>query len=638
MKEQNIQYLIATLSEKNEWFSAAGLASYLHTTTRTVRNYINEINERYSSPVILTSHKGYRWNDRIKSVIPYIGEENDCETPEKRRLFILKKLMFFNTENREKELTIESLCDDMAISERTLMIDIEDMRAELKRNRLSIHLKKNALSVSGKETDMRLFIFRLISSGKKVLDADYLQKVYPALLIHQDTQKLKNVLQECGLYIDAYHINPFLLTLIIQLMRISNNHPLKASVFPAEQIRNSHESRAAKRIIEYWKDQIRIPFSAEEKDYLALMLKCMSRSLHPEEDIYSDEISEYAEQCIALLENYDDISYREGHFPDQLKDYMERLRLSCISHVSVSNPVRSALRNNSPVLHDHAAVLMTEFRRRWNLRPDADQSAFLEMLLLAYKRRHGSRHIPISCTLILPEYYELEEILKDKIDDHFHKLLSVEHIISTCNTKKLPETDLTLSVLPVSDRMHTVVVSPALTPEDYHMIQREISLIEQERRYRDFEVYLRSYSRAEFFERNHSFADEEDAVSYICERLEKEKYVSPDFKNDVMEREITDSTVYHHLIAVPHALSMNVMKNVIYVIANDRPVTWGTRSANIIVLVAMEHSLQKDFERFIDVLIRLFESRNTMKLLLEADDYLSFLERLEKIGKTISQI
>ncbi len=105
-----------------------------------------------------------------------------------------------------------------------------------------------------------------------------------------------------------------------------------------------------------------------------------------------------------------------------------------------------------------------------------------------------------------------------------------------------------------------------------------------------------------------------------------------------MEREITDSTVYHHLIAVPHALSMNVMKNVIYVIANDRPVTWGTRSANIIVLVAMEHSLQKDFERFIDVLIRLFESRNTMKLLLEADDYLSFLERLEKIGKTISQI
>jgi len=66
---------------------------------------------------------------------------------------------------------------------------------------------------------------------------------------------------------------------------------------------------------------------------------------------------------------------------------------------------------------------------------------------------------------------------------------------------------------------------------------------------------------------------------------------------------------------------------------SDRPIPWDSHRVNMVVLVAMERQLNDDFELFLDVLIRLFESRNNMKFLLEATDHRSFLEKLEKIGK-----
>ena len=100
-----------------------------------------------------------------------------------------------------------------------------------------------------------------------------------------------------------------------------------------------------------------------------------------------------------------------------------------------------------------------------------------------------------------------------------------------------------------------------------------------------------------------------------------------------MKREGIDSTSYHHLIAVPHAITSNVRKNAIYVLISEKPIPWDRRKVNMVVLIAMERQLNDDFELFLDVLIRLFESKTNMKLLLETNDYKSFLEKLEKIGK-----
>ena len=254
------------------------------------------------------------------------------------------------------------------------------------------------------------------------------------------------------------------------------------------------------------------------------------------------------------------------------------------------------------------------------------------MFLLSYRRSRKTRQLRISCTFICPDYLGLKQILLNKINDHFHRLISIDHCIEGPDLEKIPKSDLYISLLPIMGLPHFVKVSPALTGNDYKMIQNEIAAIEQEKRYTQFEIFLRSYCKAEFFEKDHSFKEKDQVISYICRKLEKEKYVTKDILNDVSGRESVDPTSYNNMVAIPHASTDNVLHNCVYVLLNERPVSWGKRKVNLVIFMAMQRELNEDLEQFLDVIIRLFESKNNMKTLLEAKDYDSFLDKLSKIA------
>lgn len=633
MKETNIQYLIATLSSKNEWVPAQVLASYLHTTTRSVRNYVTEVNKRYAAPVILTSHRGYKWDGHSKASSPFFKREDTFDTPEKRRQHILRELCFLNTTNDEETCTIQELCDEMTISDRTLFADIEPLREELKKYRLSLHIRREILSIQGRESDIRFLIYDLISRRHELLDKDLLQRVYPAIPIREYSSFMKEILTRHDLDTGAFHEDPLLLHIIIQVMRTENEHRITPEEVQYPVIEKREEYSASNEILDQISERYFLSFSWWERYYLTILLICLCHRTFFQNSSYSQRIIDYSEMILKRLENHDHISYHEEDFPLRVYDFIDRLETSCRFHISVYDPLRSALRNYSPVLHNHVAWIMTGFKERFHLSPTVDQIAYFEMLLLSYRRKRKSRHFNISCTLILPSYYGLEDVLADKIKDHFHRLISIEHAIDTCEVNNLPKSDLYISLLPIKDRPHTVVISPALTADNYRAIQNEISLIEQEKRYKSFEIYLRSYSKEEFFERDRSFSSKEKVIDHICRKLEDEHYIQKGFREDLLKREGIDSTSYHHLIAVPHAITSNVRKNAIYVLISEKPIPWDRRKVNMVVLIAMERQLNDDFELFLDVLIRLFESKTNMKLLLETNDYKSFLEKLEKIGK-----
>ncbi|MBR6232963.1 MAG: HTH domain-containing protein, partial [Erysipelotrichaceae bacterium] len=218
MKNENIRYLIASLSARNDYISANELASYLHTTTRTIRNYVRQINQDYQEEVILTSHKGYRFN-AAHSLVPLLDEEEEFDTPDKRSSHILRELCFLDTLKQEP-LSITSLCDEMSVSQRTLEIDLESVRKTLKEFNVALHIRKESLTVSGKESDLRSLIFHLIADQKDFLQVSHLEAVYPAMSFQTLIPSMEDILSNSGLSIDAYHILPLILRIIIQLMRV----------------------------------------------------------------------------------------------------------------------------------------------------------------------------------------------------------------------------------------------------------------------------------------------------------------------------------------------------------------------------------------------------------------------------------
>ena len=633
MKNDNIQYLIASLSARNDYISANELASYLHTTTRTIRNYVKQINENYQDEVILTSHRGYRWNGS-RSFTPLLPQEEEFDTPDKRISHILRELCFLNTEDPSDLLSVSSLCDEMSVSERTLQIDLEDVRKTLKSFDIALHIKKDRLSLSGKESDLRCLIYHLINEHNSILQISHLEAVYPALSFKTLVPAIQEVLHRNGLQIDAYHIVPLTLRIVIQLMRLEHHHYLLSEEIQIPDITKRKEYAAGEKIIGLIRKQRDIGFSWAEQYYLTMLLICHCHFIDTKDMHEDPDIEGYADYCIRSIENHDRISYHEDHFPKRFADHLQRLLYCCRYRIDVANPLRSSLRINLPVLHNYTSWMAADIEKRFSVKLSGYQLSFLDLFFLSYRRNRKTRQFKICCTFICPDYFGLKDVLLQKIDDHFHRLISIDHCIDDLDLEDIPKSDMYISLLPLMNLPHFVKVSPALTGNDYRMIQNEISLIEQEKRYSQFEIFLRSYCKAEFFEKDHSFADKDQVISYLCKKLEKENMVSKGIIDDVIGRENADPTSYNSLVAIPHASTENVLHSCVYVLLNERPIRWGSRKVNLVIFMAMQRELNEDLEQFMDVIIRLFESKNNMKTMLDAKDYESFLEKLSKIARS----
>lgn len=93
MKETRIKRLLSYLMVTEGWHSAEELASYLHTTTRTIRNYIHELQSR-PDVMIESSVRGYRWapGSSIAYVAMYPTDTTPF-TPTDRMLYALRHFL-----------------------------------------------------------------------------------------------------------------------------------------------------------------------------------------------------------------------------------------------------------------------------------------------------------------------------------------------------------------------------------------------------------------------------------------------------------------------------------------------------------------------------------------------------------------
>lgn len=86
MRNDRREAFIQYLATKNDWCTAASLASYFKVSTRTIRKYVNEMNR--DQMVITSSAQGYQLISRDK-----VKTDNHYTSPIDRIKVILKELI-----------------------------------------------------------------------------------------------------------------------------------------------------------------------------------------------------------------------------------------------------------------------------------------------------------------------------------------------------------------------------------------------------------------------------------------------------------------------------------------------------------------------------------------------------------------
>ena len=640
MKKENLRYLIHALIQSSDWLTAQEIAVQMHITTRSVRNYISEINAKYNCHPIIASPLGYKWNlDSNQSAMLLDNQPTQIvDTPEQRYWFIIKKVIFLNTINSHNQISVNDICDELIISESAFLKDIDFIRKSLKNYCISLHIKNDNLSISGEEVNLRHLQYDVILhfSNEPILYRSYLINSFPQFKIDTIYKYLVSSLTKHDLSCDSFHINHLVLYILIQIIRIKNNKNLNASAINIPNLQKLPEYQASLDFSKQLSDLNEIQYSWWELEYLSMLLLGFSHNIGNLPSEYNKTKQE-VNDCLQHLSKNEGFITIDENLINQITDFFEKIKIRSDYFLSVINPMRTTVRSSFPIAHDEIAWIATYFRKKWQIQTNSNEISYLTMILSTYLRQHKKSQYCISTTLVCPDFYDISNLLKDHLEDHFKSQISINEIFNTLDIDQLKPNDLLISIIPLESKANYVHISPDLTSNDYAAIQRKINQIKKAKRFKDFSMFLQCYSSADQFELNHYFYSRDEAIEYICNKLQKNGVIDHNFKEIVLDREETESTSYYNFIAVPHAAVSSVKKNSIYIILNKKSSSWGNRQVNLILFFAMSHGSMLDYRHFYQTIIQLFEEKSNMVALLQANNYSEFIDILYSLYKTTNK-
>ena len=143
----------------------------------------------------------------------------------------------------------------------------------------------------------------------------------------------------------------------------------------------------------------------------------------------------------------------------------------------------------------------------------------------------------LSATLICPDFENLALNTRNDLAEHLGNTLTIDHVMQTTDLDDLPASDLTISVIPIKSRSHTVFISPMPKSEDYRLIRQEIQQIKAAKRRKQLNAFFSSYMRPKTFFMDISLTNEEDTLHFLCQKLQKDQIVIGDIESDILTRE-----------------------------------------------------------------------------------------------------
>ena len=633
MKSNKLDLLTSQLASASDWLSATDLAFLLHTTTRTVRNYVRELNrDAGDTPIIISGTKGYRWNSeaenlrgmyRITRVLP--------QSPQERELYLLRKLLYQN------QCDLSTFSRDLMVSERTVQLDLEQIRPRLRKYGLHLQQRRDAFSITGKERDKRRLSRYCIAQTCKteLFTREFLARAFPVFDVPAIDALAQKILSAHKLSLNAYSRYDFLLLLLIQMERFQHGECLTEEKFPVTDLEKTPDYSAARAIASALELQHHLSFTEPEIRYTTILILSKADYVGTEDflenTVYRDLPSQI-EYALNILQRRLGVDFTQELLPEQLTPYFHRLIIRSIMELPTFNPLAEGLRSGQTILYNCAAWIMTQFIQQYHITPSDGEVGFLTLKLSEYVRQDLQADAPVTYTLVCPDFGNISQRLRQNISRKFGTTLQLSSQVDTLDVEHIPSADLCLSVLPLENQRRLVHISPMLTENDCEAIRREAGKIERARRRNTLIDYLTCYSKPDYFERDLPLRSEQETIHHICGRLRQYDAVGADFEQVILQRETVDSTAFFNLIALPHGCISGVTHNSLYIILNQESIPWGRSKANLVVLMALQRDLLEDFKQIYKLFIRMFSQPKNISAILGADDLDSFIDIISKLN------
>ncbi|EIS9208038.1 transcription antiterminator [Clostridioides difficile] len=637
MKTSKKELFLNFIKTQHDWIDSSTLANYLNVSTRSIRKYVNEINS--NGEFILSSKKGYKVNLNNNCQTKVDSSENI--SPDNRLNLILKELIV-----NSNGINIFDLSEDLFVSPATIEGDIVKANKFIGSYNLKIKQSKFLLKLIGNESAKRKLMSSIIfkETGSDFLSLFDVQKIYQEYNLTKLKENIIYILKKYNLFINEYAINNILLHLMITIDRIKKNNYID-SVEVVNYINNNVDINIAKDISNFLESEYNITLTSAELYYLVFQLTNKTTVLNYNQ-MDTKSLSNYIDEHFVkltkkIIKNVYDlylIDLSDEEFVVKFTLHVKNLISRAKNNQVLRNQIPQKLKDSYPLIYDISVYICNQIQTLENVDIDEDEISYISLHVGSFFDRQKLLEDKVLCALITPNYYDLQFKIVRDLEKRFNESIEIIQIFSdTHNLDFDNKVDMVITTLPISDRCHIpfVYVNPYLNRKDYDNIQSKFIQIKDRKNILTVQNHLEMYFSESLFMKNIYLDSAKDYIKFMGNILYENKYVKPNYIDDVLIREKMSSTAFNNNVAIPHSMKMDALKTGVCLIVNDKPVKWGEEKVQIIAMIPINEKEKEKFNYIFESFIEILSEWNNVKELTKADNYSSFMNRIAYLIQNI---
>ncbi|HBG1135256.1 TPA: transcription antiterminator [Clostridioides difficile] len=637
MKTSKKELFLNFIKTQHDWIDSSTLANYLNVSTRSIRKYVNEINS--NGAFILSSKKGYKVNLNTNCQTKIDSSENI--SPDNRLNLILKELIV-----NSNGINIFDLSEELFVSPATIEGDIVKANKFIGSYNLKIKQSKFLLKLVGNESAKRKLMSSIIfkETGSDFLSLFDVQKIYQEYNLTKLKENIIYILKKYNLFINEYAINNILLHLMITIDRIKKNNYID-SVEVVNYIDNNVDINIAKDISNFLESEYNITLTSAELYYLVFQLTNKTTVLNYNQ-MDTKSLSNYIDEHFVkltkkIIKNVYDlylIDLSDEEFVVKFTLHVKNLISRAKNNQVLRNQIPQKLKDSYPLIYDISVYICNQIQTLENVDIDEDEISYISLHVGSFFDRQKLLEDKVLCALITPNYYDLQFKIVRDLEKRFNKSIEIIQIFSdTHNLDFDNKVDMVITTLPINDRcpIPFVYVNPYLNRKDYDNIQSKFIQIKDRKNILTVQNHLEMYFSESLFMKNIYLDSAKDYIRFMGNILYENKYVKPNYIDDVLIREKMSSTAFNNNVAIPHSMKMDALKTGVCLIVNDKPVKWGEEKVQIIAMIPINEKEKEKFNYIFESFIEILSEWNNVKELTKADNYSSFMNRIAYLIQNI---
>ncbi|HFL3156442.1 TPA: transcription antiterminator [Clostridioides difficile] len=637
MKTSKKELFLNFIKTQHDWIDSSTLANYLNVSTRSVRKYVNEINS--NGEFILSSKKGYKVNLNNNCQTKVDSSENI--SPDNRLNLILKELIV-----NSNGINIFDLSEELFVSPATIEGDIVKANKFIGSYNLKIKQSKFLLKLIGNESAKRKLMSSIIfkETGSDFLSLFDVQKIYQEYNLTKLKENIIYILKKYNLFINEYAINNILLHLMITIDRIKKNNYID-SVEVVNYIDSNVDINITKDISNFLESEYNITLTRAELYYLVFQLTNKTTVLNYNQ-MDTKSLSNYIDEHFVkltkkIIKNVYDlylIDLSDEEFVVKFTLHVKNLISRAKNNQVLRNQIPQKLKDSYPLIYDISVYICNQIQTLENVDIDEDEISYISLHVGSFFDRQKLLEDKVLCALITPNYYDLQFKIVRDLEKRFNESIEIIQIFSdTHNLDFDNKVDMVITTLPINDRcpIPFVYVNPYLNRKDYDNIQSKFIQIKDRKNILTVQNHLEMYFSESLFMKNIYLDSAKDYIKFMGNILYENKYVKPNYIDDVLIREKMSSTAFNNNVAIPHSMKMDALKTGVCLIVNDKPVKWGEEKVQIIAMIPINEKEKEKFNYIFESFIEILSEWNNVKELTKADNYSSFMNRIAYLIQNI---